>query len=222
VTYTRVVTNVGPDTATGVFLDVAPVGAQIVSSQASTGSCSSSDGLQCSLGELASGSSAVVSVTYSPDAGSAAMIADARAGADQADPQSANNLSRAQNSVLAGHAGAPVLTRQGGGAFSPPLVAAGKGSTRTLATSVHIDEQSVVYVRVYDGKGKQVAMLPGTLVDYRPAERTHVVIPQTIAGARWLALQLRVPATKTHRYRVVVRAVGPDGAGATATVVFRS
>lgn len=222
VTYTSVVTNAGPDTATGVFLDVTPIGARVASSQPSAGSCSATDGLQCALGALVTGASAVVSVTYVPDAGSTAFVVDGRAGAEQADPQTANNLSRSLTGVLAGHAGPPVLMSTAANTFAPPLVAAGKGSTRTLATSLHIDEQSVVYVRVYDGTGKQIAMLPGTLVDYRPAQRTHVVIPQTIASARWLALRLRVPITKTHSYRIVLRAVGADGAAATATIMFLS
>jgi uncharacterized repeat protein (TIGR01451 family) len=63
VTYTSIVTNAGPDTATGVFLDVAPVGARVVSSQPSAGSCSDADGLQCSLG--ADGEAATATVFLS-------------------------------------------------------------------------------------------------------------------------------------------------------------
>lgn len=117
VTYKTVVTNAGPDTATGVFLDVTPIGARVASSQPSAGSCSATDGLQCALGALVTGASAVVSVTYVPDAGSTAFVVDGRAGAEQADPQTANNLSRSLTGVLAGHAGPPVLMSTAAGTF---------------------------------------------------------------------------------------------------------
>jgi hypothetical protein len=221
VTYTSIVTNAGPDTATGVFLTAAPYGARVAAMQASQGSCSGADTVQCAVGSLSSGASAVVSLTYAPTAGSTAVLFDARVGADQPDPDTGNNLGRVQTAVLPGHAGAPVLAAAGGGAFAPPLVARGSGAVRILTSSLHVDEPATVYVRVYDGAGKVITMLPGTLVDYRPAQRDHTVIPQAIDGARWVALRLRVGRTKTTSYRVVVRAVGPDGDAATTTLLFR-
>jgi uncharacterized repeat protein (TIGR01451 family) len=64
ITYTMVVTNNGPDTATGVTAaDPLPVGTSFVSVSSTQGSCANNGGLiQCSIGTLAKGASATITL----------------------------------------------------------------------------------------------------------------------------------------------------------------
>jgi uncharacterized repeat protein (TIGR01451 family) len=63
VTYTITVTNNGPGAADGVTVtDALPAGATLVSANASQGSCSGTTTVSCSLGSLASGASATVTI----------------------------------------------------------------------------------------------------------------------------------------------------------------
>jgi uncharacterized repeat protein (TIGR01451 family) len=220
-TYTSVVTNTGPDAATGVYLSVQPEGARILASSAAGGSCSSSTAVDCALGSLASGASAVVSVTLAPASGSADVVHIARAGAAEPDPQTTNNLTRVETPVLAGHAGAPELTTPGG-AFQPPLFARHSGNAWEVSTTVHLDEPASLSVQVLDAKGRPVAMLPGSLVNYLPARRPHTLIPHQIDRAQWVPLQLRIGGATGRVYGILARAVGPDGSSSTTTIHFRT
>jgi uncharacterized repeat protein (TIGR01451 family) len=69
-TYTTIVSNRGPATAVGVVLtDLLPEGATLVSESASQGSCSLvGSGLACSLGALAPGTSASMTIVITPTA----------------------------------------------------------------------------------------------------------------------------------------------------------
>jgi hypothetical protein len=75
-------------------------------------------------------------------------------------------------------------------------------------------------VQVLDAKGQPVTMLPGTLVNYLPARRPHLLIPHQIDRALWIPLQLRIRGTTGRLYRIVARAIGPDGSSATTTIRF--
>jgi hypothetical protein len=200
---------------------VQPEGARVVASSATGGSCSGSSDLDCELGSLASGASAVVTVTLTPATGSADVVHTARAGAAEPDPQTANNIARVQTAVLAGHAGKPGLTTAGG-AFQPPLFAQRSGSAWVVATTVHIDEPAKLSVQVLDAKGRPVAMLPGTLVNYLPARRPHTLIPHQIDRAQWVPLQLRIGGATGRVYGIVARAVGSDGSSSATTIHFRT
>jgi hypothetical protein len=213
VTFTSVVTNRGPDTATGVYLAADLDGASVVGAVTASGSCSTAGALACTLGELPDGASAVVTVTLAPAAGSRTVVDAARSGADQADPATPNNVSRSELAVLPGHAGAPVLA-------AAPLGARASGGARLLTTSIHVDEPATIFVGLVDAAGKAVPMLPRTLVDYLPALRPHMVIPHAVDRARWVPLSLRFAGPAGRGYRLVVRAVAPNGATATTTVRF--
>lgn len=93
VTYTSTVTNSGPDAATNVnYRNWLPGRASLVSSSASQGSCAGSRPfVLCSLGSLASGQSATVTVVVK--ANKAGLIVDhVRVRADQRDPHPKNNV----------------------------------------------------------------------------------------------------------------------------------
>jgi uncharacterized repeat protein (TIGR01451 family) len=220
-TYTSIVTNIGPDTATGVYLSVQPEGARVLASSAAGGSCSSSSAIDCALGSLASGASAVVTVTLAPAAGSDDLVHTARAGAAEPDPQAANNISRVETPVLAGHAGEPGLATPGG-AFQPPLFAQRSGNAWMVSTTVHVDEPAELSVQVLDAKGRPVAMLPGTLVNYLPARRPHTLIAHQIDRAQWVPLQLRIRSATGQVYGIVTQAVGLNGASSSAIIHFRT
>jgi hypothetical protein len=220
-TYTDVVTNTGPDTATNVYLAVQPEGARVIAASAAGGSCSSGAEIDCAFGSLGSGASAVVTVTLAPAAGSTDIISTSRAGATEPDPQSSNNLTRVETPVLAGHAGAPGLTTPGG-AFQPPLFARRSGSAWVVSSTVHVDEPVKLSVQVMNTKGKAVVMLPGTLVNYLPAGRPHTLIPHQIQRAQWVPLQLRFKSAPGKGYAIIAQAVGPDGALSSTTIHFRT
>jgi uncharacterized repeat protein (TIGR01451 family) len=69
ITWTIVVTNNGPDTATGVTIsDPMPAGNTFVSATPSQGSCTGGAILQCSLGTIAAGASVTITLVTTPSA----------------------------------------------------------------------------------------------------------------------------------------------------------
>ena len=101
VTLTITVQNLGAYAAQGVVLtNVVPSGAQFVNSTASQGSCTtpsvgSTGTVSCSLGTLASGATAVVTLTIDPVIKSGTLSDTATASADTTDPNLANNSATA-------------------------------------------------------------------------------------------------------------------------------
>ncbi|MBJ7472396.1 MAG: DUF11 domain-containing protein, partial [Solirubrobacteraceae bacterium] len=102
VTYLVTVTNDGPQAATNVVLtDQLPAGATITSVTPSTGTCAGGDPRTCSLGTLAPGASATVTVVAQAEPANAGGLMTNRASAvaDQFDPNTANNLAQASTAV---------------------------------------------------------------------------------------------------------------------------
>jgi uncharacterized repeat protein (TIGR01451 family) len=93
-TYTATVRNAGGSDATNVKLtDTIPARSTFVSATASQGSCTGTRPLVCSLGALAKGATAKVTIVVKPT--SAGNLVDtARVKSDQADPYRANNARR--------------------------------------------------------------------------------------------------------------------------------
>jgi uncharacterized repeat protein (TIGR01451 family) len=99
VTYTITVTNNGPVAADGVIVtDALPAGATLVSASASQGSCSGTTTVSCSLGSLANGASATVTIVVTTTA-VGPLSNTATAAATTADPSSANNSATATTTV---------------------------------------------------------------------------------------------------------------------------
>jgi uncharacterized repeat protein (TIGR01451 family) len=90
-TYTITVGNNGPLPATGVTVtDTMPGGVTFVSASASQGSCTGTSTVTCTLGNLATGASATVTVTVRPTA-AGPLSNTASVQGNEPDPDTANN-----------------------------------------------------------------------------------------------------------------------------------
>jgi len=98
-TYTIRVTDGGPATATGVSVtDALPSSETFVSSSSTQGTCSGTTKVVCSLGTLAQGASATVTIVVTPNA--AGKVRDkATVKATQYDPNMANDSAKAVTTV---------------------------------------------------------------------------------------------------------------------------
>ncbi len=130
VSYTFTVTNAGPSTAPGASLSIALPADQTGSAYSnSAGTCTGTTSLTCSLGTLASGGSATVTVTRTPGAAGAAT-ADAIVSAAPNDPNPANDA--AEPSVTVNPASADLgLTASA----TPGSVTTGAPVTYTFVTT---------------------------------------------------------------------------------------
>ena len=129
-TYTATVTNNGPNRANSVFMtDTLPAGVTFVSASATQGACAQSGGsVTCSLGGMANGTSAMVTVAVTPTV-AGAITNTAAVTSSEIDPNAANNTVIATTTVLP--AADLAVTKAG----SPDPVAAGALITYTLAAT---------------------------------------------------------------------------------------
>jgi len=89
--YTLVVTNAGPSPATGVRLtDTLPAGLALAGASATQGACGSASPLTCTLGSLAPGATATVTLAVTPTA-SGVWANTATVTGNEIDPDLANN-----------------------------------------------------------------------------------------------------------------------------------
>jgi uncharacterized repeat protein (TIGR01451 family) len=121
-----IVANNGPDTATNVVIDdPMPVGATFVSASAP---CST--GFPCTLGDLPSGGSAIVTVTFAIDAGATGSVVNvASVSSDTTDPNPNNDVSTVSTTIVVGAQSADLAITKTG----PATANAGSAVTYTLA-----------------------------------------------------------------------------------------
>jgi len=100
-TYTVLVTNLGPNAATGVLIsDVLPAGITFISATPSRGSCSNAAGaVTCALGGLLNGASASITIVGQPSVLGLVTNVVTLTG-DQFDNSQANNTASAVNNVV--------------------------------------------------------------------------------------------------------------------------
>lgn len=98
--YTLTIANAGPSNATNVVLtDVLPASVMFTSASPSQGTCSESGGtVTCSLGAIAAGGAATVSIKVVPTTGGV-ITNTASVTADEPDPDTANNTAVATTTV---------------------------------------------------------------------------------------------------------------------------
>lgn len=92
-TYTLTATNNGPDPATGVVVEgTLPANVEFVSASSEQGSCTGTEPVTCTFGDLASGASAAANIVVRPTAEAVPQIsASATVRANQQDLDQANN-----------------------------------------------------------------------------------------------------------------------------------
>jgi uncharacterized repeat protein (TIGR01451 family) len=100
-TYTVVVTNNGPNDATGASLSqILPPGVSFVSATSAQGSCSEAGGVvSCSLGTLTMGQSTIITVVVTPTS-AGTLTSTAIVSANESDPDLGNNANAAVTRVL--------------------------------------------------------------------------------------------------------------------------
>ena len=127
--YRLTVTNNGPATATDVTVaDILPANVTFVSASTTQGSCSAIANGNCSLGTLANGASAVVTINVTPTL--AGQITNtASVGGAEEDPDTGNNTATV-NTVVDPQAAAPLLLDQN---LSVKTIAGGLNQPTSLA-----------------------------------------------------------------------------------------
>jgi uncharacterized repeat protein (TIGR01451 family) len=124
ITYTIRATDNGPLAAANVLVtDPLPSNVNLVSASSTQGSCSGSATLECSLGTLASGGSARITVTVTTTATGTATNA-ASVTSETPDPEAANNSASASTAVVPQPPAAPVTPPASTPAPSPASAAA--------------------------------------------------------------------------------------------------
>jgi uncharacterized repeat protein (TIGR01451 family) len=132
-TYTLTVRNAGPDTATNVrVVDALPAGTTFVSVRSNQGTCTGGQIVRCSLGALASGGRAVVTIVVRPTQ-PGALINEAMVVGDQPEPNTTNN--RASTPTLVKGPFRPPVARCPGLTVQPRSLSVGRrGVVRVLVT----------------------------------------------------------------------------------------
>jgi uncharacterized repeat protein (TIGR01451 family) len=147
ITWTMVVTNNGPDTATGVTIsDPMPAGNTFVSATTSQGSCTGGAILQCNLGTIAAGASVTITLVTTPTAVGTVTNTVTVVG-NEAETNTANNTASA--SVTANQqTPPPTVFCVAVSKVTPKQLFVGRKTTLTIHLTKHGKAASGVRVKV--------------------------------------------------------------------------
>lgn len=111
VTFTITIANAGPDAATNVVAtDTLPAGATLVSATPSQGTCGSGAPVVCSVGTLASGAAATITIVMQTSVTPGAQVNSVTVTANEIDPDGVNNAQTAPFTTVAAVAAAAIPT----------------------------------------------------------------------------------------------------------------
>jgi uncharacterized repeat protein (TIGR01451 family) len=202
ITYSIVVRNNGPSTATGVVVsDPTPTGIAFLSLTSPTVSCTS---FPCSIGTLNPGQSVTLTSTYNvpPSYSGGAIVNTASVSEVETDPNMADNQSTTTTSV--GAAADVAITKNG-----PPSVSLGQNITYTISVA-NFGPAGATGVTVSD-------TTPAGLTPVSVSGGGCSAFPCSIG-----ALAVGPPVTITATYNVPVTYSGPSPIVNTATVTSAS
>jgi hypothetical protein len=179
-TYTATITNSGPSAATDVALTaVVPSSGALQTITASTGTCSSSNGVSCHLGSIASGASVTVTVTVQQLVAGTATLTAQVTGAET-DPVASNNRATASVTVTgATFTLAPTLQ-----SITPAAVQTGSPDTIVTVVGTGFTSGSTVML---NGTALSTSFTNGTKL-------TATVPAAQLANLGWSAITVNTPA----------------------------
>ena len=219
VRFGMVVHNAGPAVATNVVLaNSLTAGVPIQSTSASQGSCTTATAaVNCSLGTLASGASATVSIAVLLTGSVSPATNTATVSADQADPNSADNTASVQVPLVAvGSALSAFAGTQGeigyigdGGPATAARLANPVGIVGDSAGNIYIADQSNNVIRKVDPSGV-ISTFAGTGAagysgDGGPAASAQLNQPT------WVALDSAGDLLVADSSNNVIRSISPSG-----------
>jgi len=231
VNFKSIVTNNGPDGATGAFYaeDVPEVGSY-VSATPSQGTCSIDfPALECDLGSIASGGSVEVDLVWNTPAEASSVTNDARVGALQEDPNPENNDASATTEPCGtdctggwladgGRVDGPPVggdVTQSADIIAPPGVSGPVSSVNTSESPCQeppdFDPYGEVFVlQVPTDTGKRAYTFRLTLVT---SEDTSVGVPphEPLKQIEVLRGCVEIPRCRTHRHNLASIPTGAEG-----------
>jgi hypothetical protein len=179
-TFVATVTNAGPSASTNATLTAAlPASGSLVSVTSSAGSCSTSNGVNCDLGGLASGASATATfVITQATAGSSTLTV--QVSGSENDPNNANNQASSTVTVTGNPYNlAPALT-----SISPASILAGSSATVITVTGTGFTSGSSILLNG--------ATLP---TNYTSATQLTATVPATqLTTLGWMSVTVTTPA----------------------------
>jgi trimeric autotransporter adhesin len=179
-TYTAIVTNNGPSSASNVDLTAfLPSTGILVSATSSSGTCAGPGPVSCDLGGLSSNGTAIVTIVVQQlSPGSATMTV--QVSASENDPVPANNQASSTQTITGGDFSAsPTLT-----SISPQTIASGSTATNLTVTGTGFNSSSTVLL---NGSPLSTTFNNSTTL-------TAVVLPANVASLGWASISVVTPA----------------------------
>ncbi|TMK34631.1 MAG: DUF11 domain-containing protein [Actinobacteria bacterium] len=188
-TYTEIVRNNGPDTATNVVVtDSLPSEVTFVSVSATKGSCTGTNAIICMLGTMLKGESISITIVVKPTRIGSITNTAVVAGS-QAETNTANNRASVTSTVV--------------GPFTPPSVCY---VLTVRPQSLTVGKRTIVKVTIRE-RGKPVSrvvvVLRGKGIDVRGRTNAAGLVRFTVKPGRPGILQVLVPTHKTCRRQAI-------------------